>query len=117
MVDLERSASHTTTSLFSRPSSARARPKASRVAGPGFSSCFIWAVLICAAMLLKFLQRDLHFVGGWSHAVEFGIVLHKRHTLALYGVSHNAGRFTFGGIGLAEGALNGGEVVTVDFQS
>ena len=36
MVDLERSASHTTMSLFSRPSSTSVRPNASRVAAPGF---------------------------------------------------------------------------------
>ena len=46
MVDLERSASHTTTSLFSRPNSTSARPNASRVAGPGFSSNFVLGVML-----------------------------------------------------------------------
>ena len=50
MVDLERSASHTTMSGFSRPSSASVRPKASRVAAPSFTSNLDWAVSVLDGM-------------------------------------------------------------------
>ena len=50
MVDLERSASQTTMSLFSRPSSTSVRPKASRVAGPSLISN-----LVLAGILLELL--------------------------------------------------------------
>jgi hypothetical protein len=51
MVDFERSASTTTTSLFSRPSSTTMRPKASRVDGPILISNLGFAVLIWAGMV------------------------------------------------------------------
>ena len=56
MVDFERSASHTTTSLFSRPSSTSARPKASRVAHPSFSSNFgfVWHRHYCISCRASF---------------------------------------------------------------
>ena len=50
MVDFDKSASHTTMSLFSRPSSASVRPNASRVAGPIFTSN-----LVLTGMLLQLL--------------------------------------------------------------
>ena len=76
IVDLERSASQTTTSLFSRPSSTSALPKASRVATPSFSSYFVRRTESQPA-LSNLLQREFHFLLRGSDAVIFRVVLHE----------------------------------------
>src|ERR1017187_3537333 len=111
MVDFERSASHTTMSLFSRPNSTSTRPKASRVAAPSLISN-----LVFAAILLQLLERQFHFIGGGRRAVELGIVLHKRNAFVFDGVRHNAGGLSLGGLGFVEGLLDGCEVVAVDLD-
>src|SRR5215469_9792711 len=104
MVDLDRSASQTTTAGFSRPIWTSARPKASRVAGPGFNSYLVRAGMMAAVPQgsLQFLEGKLHLSGSRSRPVELGIVFHKRHSLALHRVSHNAGGLPFGGLSLVQ---------------
>src|SRR5258708_193798 len=111
MVDLERSASTTTTSLFSRPSSTSVRPKASRVAGPGFNS-----YLALVGMLVELLHSKLEFVLGRGHAMELRIVLHEGDALTLDGVGHNAGWNALGGLGFLKRGLDGAQIVAVDFD-
>src|SRR5271157_82194 len=111
MVDLERSASHTTISLFSRPSSTSTRPKASRVAAPSLISN-----LGFGAILLQLLERQFHFIGRRRRAVELGIVFHKRNAFAFDGVRHNAGGLSLGGFGFVKRLLDGREVVAVDLD-
>src|ERR1017187_9822660 len=111
MVDLERSASHTTMSLFSRPSSTSTRPKASRVAAPS-----LIANLVFAAILLQLLKRQFHFIRRRRRAVELGIVLHKRNAFAFDGVRHNAGGLALGGFGLVKRFLDGRKSVAVDLD-
>src|ERR1035438_8156068 len=111
MVDFERSASHTTMSLFSRPSSTSTRPKASRVAAPSLISN-----LVFAAILLQLLERQFHFIRRRRRAVELGIVLHKRNAFAFDGVRHNAGGLSLGGFRFVERLLDGHKVVAVDLD-
>src|SRR5450432_94226 len=111
MVDFDRSASTTTTSLFSRPSSTSVRPKASRVAGPGFNSN-----LAFVGMSVELLHGKLIFVLVGGHAVELRIVLHEGDAFPLDGVGHNAGRLALGGLGFLKRGLDGGEIVAVDFD-
>src|ERR1017187_4321071 len=111
MVDFERSASHTTMSLFSRPSSTSTRPKASRVAGPSLISN-----LVFAAILLQLLERQFYFIRRRRRAVELGIVLHKRNAFAFDCVRHNAGGLSLGGFRFVERLPDGRKVVAVDLD-
>src|SRR5437899_1529882 len=111
MVDFERSASTTTTSLFSRPSSTSVRPKASRVAGPSLTSN-----LVFAGMLLELLHGKLEFFGVRRHSVELRIVLHEGDALAFDGVGHNAGGRAFGGFGFLQRGFDSFEIVAVDID-
>src|SRR5215831_1630055 len=111
MVDLDKSASTTTTFLFSRPSSTSSRPKASRVAGPGFSSN-----LVLGDMLVQLLQGQLQFILGRLHAVEFGVVFHEGDSLSFDRVRHQAGGLTLGGSGLGKRAAHGGRIVAVQLD-
>src|SRR6478672_63768 len=100
MVDLERSASQTTTSGLARPSSTRALPNASRVATPIFSSN-----LVLVAILLQLLEGEFHFVGRGRDAVEFRIIFHEGDALALDGIGHDGRGFSLGGGRFREGSL------------
>src|SRR5436190_23668672 len=116
MVDLDRSASTATTSLFSRPSSTSARPKASRVEAPSLISNLVLAAALDSGMSVQLLQGQLHLVRGRRHAVEFGIVLHERDALPFYGVGHNTRWLALSSRGLRKCALDGREIVTIDFE-
>src|ERR1051325_3854777 len=65
-VDLERSASPTTMSLFSRPATTSALPKASRVAMPSFSSNFGLVGVIAAPAARASLRPALVLSRGTS---------------------------------------------------
>src|SRR5437867_10393 len=109
-VDLERSASQTTTLGSALPTSTSTLPNASRVAMPVFSSN-----LVRIAILIQLLQCALYLVGGRGDAVKLGIVFHERHTLAFHGVGYDRRRLPLHSFDLGKRRFQSRDVVAIQF--